>query len=64
MKYHLGAEGTFRTPDGTELSVTLSPNPSHLEAVNPVVEGRARAQQTRSPHAGGGGRPPDGRCRS
>ena len=43
VKYHLGAEGTFRTPDGTELSVTLSPNPSHLEAVNPVVEGRARA---------------------
>jgi len=51
VKYHLGAEGTFRTPDGTELRVTLSPNPSHLEAVNPVVEGRARAQQTdrRSP---------------
>ena len=46
VKYHLGAEGTFRTPDGTELSVTLSPNPSHLEAVNPVVEGRARAQQS------------------
>ena len=46
MKYHLGAEGTFRTPDGAELSVTLSPNPSHLEAVNPVVEGRARAQQS------------------
>ncbi|HEX6473738.1 MAG TPA: multifunctional oxoglutarate decarboxylase/oxoglutarate dehydrogenase thiamine pyrophosphate-binding subunit/dihydrolipoyllysine-residue succinyltransferase subunit [Candidatus Limnocylindria bacterium] len=46
VKYHLGAEGTFRTPDGTELRITLSPNPSHLEAVNPVVEGRARAQQT------------------
>ncbi|HEX5579379.1 MAG TPA: multifunctional oxoglutarate decarboxylase/oxoglutarate dehydrogenase thiamine pyrophosphate-binding subunit/dihydrolipoyllysine-residue succinyltransferase subunit, partial [Candidatus Limnocylindria bacterium] len=46
VKYHLGAEGTFRTPDGTEVSVTLSPNPSHLEAVNPVVEGRARAQQS------------------
>ncbi len=46
VKYHLGAEGTFRTPDGAELSVTLSPNPSHLEAVNPVVEGRARAQQS------------------
>ena len=46
VKYHLGAEGTFHTPDGAELSVTLSPNPSHLEAVNPVVEGRARAQQS------------------
>ena len=46
VKYHLGAEGTFRTPDGAELSITLSPNPSHLEAVNPVVEGRARAQQS------------------
>ena len=58
VKYHLGAEGTFHTPDGAELSVTLSPNPSHLEAVNPVVEGRARAQQTRSPRAAGGRRPP------
>ena len=46
VKYHLGAEGSFRTPDGTELRVTLAPNPSHLEAVNPVVEGHARAQQS------------------
>jgi 2-oxoglutarate dehydrogenase E1 component len=46
VKYHLGADGTYATPDGGELRVTLSPNPSHLEAVNPVVEGHARAQQT------------------
>jgi len=46
VKYHLGAEGTFHAPGGLDLRVTLSPNPSHLEAVNPVVEGHARAQQT------------------
>jgi 2-oxoglutarate dehydrogenase E1 component len=46
VKYHLGAHGTFTTPDGNALRVTLSPNPSHLEAVNPVVEGHARAQQS------------------
>ena len=46
VKYHLGAEGTYAVPQGGELHITLSPNPSHLEAVNPVVEGHARAQQT------------------
>ncbi|MEP6468747.1 MAG: multifunctional oxoglutarate decarboxylase/oxoglutarate dehydrogenase thiamine pyrophosphate-binding subunit/dihydrolipoyllysine-residue succinyltransferase subunit [Chloroflexota bacterium] len=46
VKYHLGAEGTYATPSGTEMHITVSPNPSHLEAVNPVVEGRARAQQS------------------
>jgi 2-oxoglutarate dehydrogenase E1 component len=46
VKYHLGADGQYRTAAGVELAVTVSPNPSHLEAVNPVVEGRARAQQT------------------
>ena len=46
VKYHLGANGTFTTTDGTALRITLSPNPSHLEAVNPVVEGHARAQQS------------------
>jgi 2-oxoglutarate dehydrogenase E1 component len=45
VKYHLGAEGTRRTPAG-EITVTLAPNPSHLEAVDPVVEGRTRAEQT------------------
>jgi 2-oxoglutarate decarboxylase len=46
VKYHLGAHGTYTTPDGKQLRLTLSPNPSHLEAVNPVVEGHARAQQS------------------
>ncbi len=46
VKYHHGAEGVYRTATGTEVAVTLSPNPSHLESVNPVVEGRARADQT------------------
>ena len=46
VKYHLGAEGTYSTPAGAQLHVIVSPNPSHLEAVNPVVEGHARAQQT------------------
>jgi 2-oxoglutarate dehydrogenase E1 component len=45
VKYHLGAEGNRSTPSG-EITVTLAANPSHLEAVDPVVEGRARAEQT------------------
>ena len=45
VKYHLGASGTRSTPAG-EITVTLAANPSHLEAVDPVVEGRARAEQT------------------
>ena len=45
VKYHLGAEGVHPTPHG-EVAVTVMPNPSHLEAVSPVVEGRARAEQT------------------
>lgn len=46
VKYHLGAEGTYATVDGQPLTVTMAPNPSHLEYVNPVVEGIARARQT------------------
>jgi 2-oxoglutarate dehydrogenase E1 component len=45
VKYHLGAAGTRSTPSG-EITVTLASNPSHLEAVDPVVEGRTRAEQT------------------
>jgi 2-oxoglutarate dehydrogenase E1 component len=45
VKYHLGARGTRKTASG-DLTVTLAANPSHLEAVDPVVEGRARAEQT------------------
>src|SRR5881397_2019112 len=46
VKYHHGADGVYQTAAGKPVNVTLSPNPSHLEAVNPVVEGRARAAQT------------------
>jgi 2-oxoglutarate dehydrogenase E1 component len=45
VKYHIGAAGTRSTAAG-EITVTLAPNPSHLEAVDPVVAGRARAEQT------------------
>src|SRR5436305_4348572 len=52
VKYHLGAEGTRATQAG-EITLTLASNPSHLEAVDPVVEGRTRAEQTdRSTRAG------------
>ncbi len=47
VKYHLGATGKFRSPEGNEIFVTVSPNPSHLEWVNPVVEGIVRAKQER-----------------
>jgi 2-oxoglutarate dehydrogenase E1 component len=46
VKYHYGASGTYPTHAGRAVTVTLSPNPSHLEYVNPVIEGRARADQT------------------
>jgi 2-oxoglutarate dehydrogenase E1 component len=45
VKYHHGAEGTRATTAG-EITVTLASNPSHLEAVDPVVEGCARAEET------------------
>ncbi|MEU1053546.1 multifunctional oxoglutarate decarboxylase/oxoglutarate dehydrogenase thiamine pyrophosphate-binding subunit/dihydrolipoyllysine-residue succinyltransferase subunit [Streptomyces sp. NPDC005876] len=45
VKYHLGAEGTFTGLDGEQIKVTLVANPSHLEAVDPVLEGVARAKQ-------------------
>ena len=46
VKYHYGASGTYETSAGRSLTVSLSPNPSHLEYVDPVIEGRARADQT------------------
>tara|TARA_Y100001935_G_scaffold255672_1_gene271328 strand:+ start:152986 stop:156642 length:3657 start_codon:yes stop_codon:yes gene_type:complete len=45
VKYHLGARGVHKTNSGKEIQLELLPNPSHLEAVNPVVEGAARAVQ-------------------
>ncbi|MEZ5399578.1 MAG: multifunctional oxoglutarate decarboxylase/oxoglutarate dehydrogenase thiamine pyrophosphate-binding subunit/dihydrolipoyllysine-residue succinyltransferase subunit [Bryobacteraceae bacterium] len=48
VKYHLGATGTHRSQNtGREVVVSVAPNPSHLEAVNPVVEGIVRAKQSR-----------------
>jgi len=47
VKYHLGASGVHRSPSGEEVVVSLAANPSHLEAVNPVVEGMVRAKQER-----------------
>lgn len=47
VKYHIGATGTFHGEDGREIEIHLVSNPSHLEAVDPVVVGRARAKQTR-----------------
>ena len=46
VKYHHGATGTFATSKDKSIHVTLAHNPSHLEAVDPVVEGSARALQT------------------
>ncbi|MGH3363178.1 MAG: multifunctional oxoglutarate decarboxylase/oxoglutarate dehydrogenase thiamine pyrophosphate-binding subunit/dihydrolipoyllysine-residue succinyltransferase subunit, partial [Nocardioidaceae bacterium] len=45
VKYHLGAEGEFTAGTGAKIKVSVAANPSHLEAVNPVVEGIARAKQ-------------------
>ncbi|NBU63327.1 MAG: 2-oxoglutarate dehydrogenase E1 component, partial [Chloroflexia bacterium] len=45
VKYHLGAQRTFRESGIEQMPITLAPNPSHLEFVNPVVAGRARAVQ-------------------
>ena len=47
VKYHLGATTTRTMESGRELVVSLSPNPSHLEAVDPVVEGIVRPKQDR-----------------
>ncbi len=44
VKYHVGASGKHLSPGGHEVSLTLAANPSHLEAVDPVVEGMARAK--------------------
>lgn len=45
VKYHLGYDSEVRNSKGEHLTIRLAANPSHLEAVNPVVEGRARARQ-------------------
>lgn len=45
VKYHLGSKGFYKINDEQSIELELMPNPSHLEAVNPVVEGAARASQ-------------------
>jgi len=45
VKYHLGYESALTTASGKTVEVRLAANPSHLEIVNPVVEGKARARQ-------------------
>ncbi|NBU32580.1 MAG: multifunctional oxoglutarate decarboxylase/oxoglutarate dehydrogenase thiamine pyrophosphate-binding subunit/dihydrolipoyllysine-residue succinyltransferase subunit [Actinobacteria bacterium] len=47
VKYHLGTEGRFESASGKAVDVYLAANPSHLEAVNPVLEGIVRAKQDR-----------------
>ena len=44
VKYHLGTEGVFTSAEGNTVAVSLAANPSHLEAVNPVLEGIVRAK--------------------
>ena len=45
VKYHLGADGQFTSLAGNTVKTSVAANPSHLEAVNPVLEGIARAKQ-------------------
>src|SRR5881398_2074170 len=45
VKYHLGYHSVRRLASGAEVEIRLSSNPSHLEAVDPIVEGKARARQ-------------------
>jgi 2-oxoglutarate dehydrogenase E1 component len=47
VKYHLGASGVRQTQAGRDIVVSMAPNPSHLEAVDPVVEGIVRPKQNR-----------------
>ena len=45
VKYHLGYENVIETKEGHRVEMRLASNPSHLEAVNPIVQGKARARQ-------------------
>jgi len=51
VKYHLGMEDVYTSPAGSTIPITLAANPSHLEAVNPVVEGMARAESDLYPRS-------------
>ena len=52
VKYHEGARHAIKNGRPIEMEITLSPNPSHLESVNPVVEGMTRAAGTKSDNPG------------
>lgn len=52
VKYHLGARKAYRESGVSEMPITLAPNPSHLEYVNPVIVGRARAAQEKRTRPG------------
>ena len=56
VKYHMGYSSEVETEGGQTVNLKLAPNPSHLEAVNPVVEGFVRAKIE---HDYGGDYPPD-----
>ncbi|MEU1616520.1 multifunctional oxoglutarate decarboxylase/oxoglutarate dehydrogenase thiamine pyrophosphate-binding subunit/dihydrolipoyllysine-residue succinyltransferase subunit [Streptomyces sp. NPDC005722] len=62
VKYHLGAEGTYRALDGRSIPVSVVANPSHLEIVGPVAEGVVRAKQDLAggDRADGDGEPGEG----
>lgn len=47
VKYHVGATGEYHAPNGEVISLHLASNPSHLEAIDPVILGRTRAKQER-----------------
>ena len=59
VKYHKGATGTFTSPAGESLTISMAANPSHLETVDPVVEGMVRAKQDRVIRPSDGTRPVD-----
>lgn len=54
VKYHLGTEGHYTSPSGNRTHVYLAANPSHLEAVNAVLEGIVRAKQDLADQGGDG----------
>jgi hypothetical protein len=63
VKYHLGQTGTFTSRKGDTLPVELAANPSHLETVDPIVEGMVRAKHQRPRGLLGAADPPPRRCR-
>jgi len=52
VKYHVGATGEYQSPNGEVIALHLASNPSHLEAIDPVVLGRTRAKQERIGNGG------------